>query len=64
MNKGTKHWGRGRSDIMIGISTLVMWNRREEFSKADVGTVAGDALGPAKAMASMGSVWAASLHRW
>lgn len=27
MNKGTKHWGRGRSDILIGISTLVMWNR-------------------------------------
>ena len=26
MNKGTKHWGRGRSDIMIGISTLVTWN--------------------------------------
>ena len=26
MNKGTKHWGRGRSDIMISISTLVMWN--------------------------------------
>lgn len=26
MNKGTEHWDRGRSDIMIGISTLITWD--------------------------------------
>lgn len=37
MNKGTQHWDRGRSDIMIGISTLITWDGREGFSKAGVG---------------------------